>query len=123
MKSGIVQDKDAVVCYLRQQILFEPADENIRFDRAVEQRRRQQLESFAQGANDIDPPLFMPVALPETTLPAGTVAVLPRHVGSKAAFIYPYDFFSFIGIVRYFLDEGFPCLGIGLGMFERFFYG
>ena len=121
VEGGVVHDDHASLGQLGQEILPDPGSEDIGIDSEAEQCDRQQATAN-QCADDVGAAAGMPVVGAMTALPCGRIAVRARHIVGKAAFIDVNNGSSCRRISGNLILEGVPCLGVRLGMAQRFFY-
>jgi hypothetical protein len=121
VEGGVAHNDDASCGQLGQEILPEPGSEDIGIDSEAEQSDRKQATAN-QRADHVGAASGMPVVCAMTSLPCGGVAVRARHIVRKAAFIDVNKGSSCRRISGNLILEGVPCLGVRLGMAQRFFY-
>jgi hypothetical protein len=121
VEGGVVHHEHTSWGKLGQEILLDPGGENVRIDRDAEQPDRQQTAAN-QRADHIGAASGMPVVRAMTSLPCGRITMRARHVMCKATFVDVNDSSPCRLISGDLILEDAPCVLVGLGMAQRFFY-
>ena len=121
MEGGVIHHQHTSWAKLGQEILLGPGGENFGIDRDAEQPDRQQTAAH-QRADHIGAAAGMPVVRAMTSLPCGRIAMGARHVMRKTAFVDISDSSSCRLISGDLILEDTPCVLVGFGMAQGFFY-
>lgn len=121
VEGGVVHHHDASCGQLGQQLLPDPSSEDLGIDSEAEQSDRKQATAH-QRADDVGAASGMPVVGAMTALACGRIAVRAWHIVRKAAFVEVNNSSPGRLISGDLILEYAPCLLVGLGMAQRFFY-
>jgi hypothetical protein len=121
VEGGVVHDDHASLGQLGQEILPDPGSEDLGIDSEAEPCDRQQATAN-QRADDVGAAAGRPVVRAMTALSCGRIAVRARQIVGKAAFIDINNGSPGRCISGNLILEYAPCVGVRLGMAQRFFY-